>query len=342
VDPVRAARLYGAGDIRVVDEPPPTAEPGTCLVRVTAVGLCGSDLHWYAEAGIGDARLDRPLVVGHEMAGVIVDGPRAGQRVAIDPAIPCQACRMCGAGHHNLCPAIRFAGHGSCDGGLREAMAWPTSLLHPLPDALSDADGAMLEPLGVALHALDLGRPRVGARVAVVGAGPIGLLLVRAARLAGASTVVAVEPLPHRRRAAATLGADETYTPDEADAAWGSDAAAAGSAEPADVVFEVAGSDAAVHTALLAARPGARVVLVGIPDSDTTTFVASLARRKGLTLVLSRRMNDAYPRAADLVARGLIDVASLVSDRFPLDRTADAFAAAQARAGLKVVVEPHR
>jgi L-iditol 2-dehydrogenase len=334
---MRVARLYGAGDVRVGEEPPPTVEPGLCLVRVTAVGLCGSDLHWYAEGGIGDARLERPLVVGHEMAGVIADGPRSGERVAIDPAIPCRSCRMCRAGHGNLCTEIRFAGHGGCDGGLREFMAWPADLLHRLPEAISDVDGAMLEPLGVALHALDLGRVRVGDRVAVVGCGPIGLLLVRVARLAGAAPVVAVEPLEHRRRATFAMGADEVWTPTEADERF------AGPAEPgADVVFEVAGTDAAVHTALLAARPGARVVLVGIPDADSTTFVASLARRKGLTLLMARRMNDAYPRAMDLVARGHVDVTSVVTQRYPLDRVGEALAAALARGGLKVVVEPHR
>jgi len=334
---MRVARLHGAGDVRVGEEPPPAPEPGLCLVRVTAVGLCGSDLHWYAEGGIGDARLERPLVVGHEMAGVVVDGPRDGERVAIDPAIPCQTCRMCRAGHANLCTEIRFAGHGGCDGGLREFMAWPAALLHGLPEAISDADGAMLEPLGVALHAADLGRVRVGARVAVVGCGPIGMLLVRVARLAGASTVVAVEPLEHRRRAASAMGADEVWSPTEADERLTDPAE-----EGADVVFEVAGTDPAVHTALLAARPGARVVLVGIPDADSTTFVASLARRKGLTLLLARRMSDAYPRAIDLVARGQVDVTSLVTQRYPLDRVGDAFDAAQARRGLKVVVEPHR
>src|SRR5918994_1525352 len=122
---MRVARLHGAEDLRLTDEPPPEVPPESDLVRVTAVGLCGSDLHWYAEGGIGDARLERPLVVGHEMAGVVAEGPRDGERVAIDPAIPCQTCRMCRAGHANLCTEIRFAGHGGCDGGLQEFMAWP-------------------------------------------------------------------------------------------------------------------------------------------------------------------------------------------------------------------------
>src|ERR1700733_1775691 len=190
-----AARLHAPGDMQVAEEPVPEPGPGTVLVRVTAVGLCGSDLHWWDEAGIGDARLARPLVLGHENAGVIADGPRRGQRVAIDPAIPDGTCESCLRGYRNLCPQVRFAGHGGTDGGLREYLAWPTELLHPLPDALSDADGALLEPLGVAAHAVDLGHLRLGGSAAVVGCGPIGLMIVQLLRVAGLTRVLAADPL---------------------------------------------------------------------------------------------------------------------------------------------------
>ncbi|MFC0526208.1 zinc-dependent alcohol dehydrogenase [Phytohabitans kaempferiae] len=322
---MRVARLHGVGDIRVSDEPMPAVGPDESLVRVTAVGLCGSDLHWYTEGGIGDARLAQPLVVGHEMAGVVEDGPRQGERVAIDPAIPCERCDPCGRGHRNLCLAIRFAGHGTLDGGLREYLAWPSARLHTLPDELSDADGAMLEPLGVALHSLDLAHLRLGMTVGVFGCGPIGLLLVQLAQLMGARAVYATEPLPHRQRAAEAFGASLVDNPDGLDV---------------DVAFEVAGTDPAVEAAMVAAAPAARVVLVGIPDGDTTTFPASVARRKGLTIAMVRRMKETYPRAIDLVRRGLVDVSTVVSARHPLDETGDAFEAAVARHGLKVVVEP--
>lgn len=329
------ARLYGVRDVRIVDEPPPVPAPGSSLVRVTAVGLCGSDLHWYTEAGIGDARLTRPLVVGHEFAGVIEGGPRDGTRVAVDPAIPCLRCPTCDDGWHNLCPEVRFAGHGRLDGGLRRYLSWPDHLLYRLPAGLSDAEGAMLEPLGVAIHAFDLGHLRLGGAVAVVGCGPIGLLLVRLARVAGAATVIAVEPLAHRAAAAMRAGADHVLA-DGTDAAGWAELAGRG----VDVVFEVAGNDAAVHAAVLAARPGGRVVLVGIPDGDTTTFTASSARRKGLTIALARRMNHVYPRAIELVASKRVDVSSLVTHRYPLARVAEAFDVAVARTGVKVVVEP--
>jgi L-iditol 2-dehydrogenase len=333
---MKVARLYGIGDIRVTEESVPEPADGSSLVRVTAVGLCGSDLHWYTEAGIGDARLGQPLVIGHEFAGVIEGGPRHGERVAVDPALPCGRCETCREGYANLCPSVRFAGHGGLDGGLREYVAWPTDALFPLPDGLSDADGALLEPLGVGLHSMDLGHVRVGGTVAVIGCGPIGLLLVRLARLAGAATVLAVEPLPHRLAAARSFGADDAVTPDEA----GEDYWQRHTGRGVDVVFEVSGADEAVHTALTAVRPGGRVVLAGIPDGDRTTFTASLARRKGVTLALVRRMNHVYPRAIRLVERKQVDLSTLVTASYPLARTADAFGAAAARTGLKVVVTP--
>ena len=206
---MRTARLHAVGDLRVTDEPVPEAEPGMSLVQVTAVGICGSDLHWWDEGAIGDAKLTHPLVLGHEGAGVIAEGPRAGQRVAIDPAIPCQTCRACRDGYRNLCYRLKFSGHGDTDGMMREFMAWPTTALHPLPDRVSDADGAMLEPLGVAIHSVDLGHLPFGGTASVIGCGPIGLLLISVLKAAGASSVLAIEPLPHRREAAERLGADE-------------------------------------------------------------------------------------------------------------------------------------
>ena len=337
-----AARLHGTADIRLHREPVPQAGAGRSLVRVTAVGLCGSDLHWWDEGGIGDARLDRPLVLGHESAGVIAAGPRRGERVAIDPAIPCEICAQCRRGYRNLCPQVKFAGHGSMDGGLREYAAWPTRLLHPLPDGMTDAEGALLEPLGVALHAVDLGHVRLASGAAVIGCGPIGLLIIGLLRLAGVSRVVAADPLPHRARAAAALGAE--LAPSSGDPPGGPDGGGldgAGLDGPAvGTAFEVAGTDEAVAAAIAATEPGGRVVLVGIPDADRTTFSASAARRKGLTFAMSRRMNETYPRAIALAGAHRVDLASLVTRREPLARTPAAFGVAARREGLKVVVEP--
>ena len=326
---MRAARLHAVGDLRVAEEPVPPVEPGTVLVRVTAVGICGSDLHWWDEGAIGDAKLTRPLVLGHEGAGVIADGPRRGERVAIDPAIPCETCRACRDGYRNLCYRLRFAGHGATDGMMREFMAWPAAQLYPLPDQVSDSDGAMLEPLGVAVHSVDLGHLPFGGTAAVVGCGPIGLLLIRLLTLAGASRVLAFEPLAHRLQAAARLGAEEG-DPDDPH-------------EPGvDVAFEAAGNDEAVQLAMACVRPGGRVVLAGIPGDDALRFSASLARRKGLTIAMVRRMNEVYPRAISLAARGVVDLGSVVTGRAGLGEVQAAFSDASRRTGLKVVIEPQR
>jgi L-iditol 2-dehydrogenase len=181
----------------------------------------------------------------------------------------------------------------------------------------------------VALWALDLGHVPFGGSVTVVGGGPIGLLLIQLLRAAGVSRTVAVEPLAHRREAAVKWGADEVVTPSDDISGYG-----------ADVAFELAGNDDAVRTALESVRPGGRVVLGGIPDSDTTTFRASLARRKGLTIAMVRRMNEVYPRAIDLAARGAVALDPLVSSRTPLTDAAHAFAAAERRAGLKAIIAP--
>jgi L-iditol 2-dehydrogenase len=332
---VRAARLQAPGDLRVGEEPEPAAGAGMSLVRVTAVGICGSDLHWWDEGAIGDATLAHPLVLGHEGAGVIAGGPRRGERVAIDPAITCGTCRACRDGYANLCYRIRFAGHGETDGMMRELMAWPAELLHPLPDAVTDADGALLEPLGVAVHSVDLGHLPFGGTASVLGCGPIGLLLISVLKAAGASSVLAVDPLAHRREAASRYGADLVADPGAMDLR---ELAGAG----VDVAFEAAGTDQAVRLALDSVRPGGRVVLAGIPADDAIAFQASMARRKGLTIAMVRRMNHVYPRAISLAARGVVDLGALVSRRAGLGEVKEAFGDAAHRTGLKVIIEPQR
>jgi L-iditol 2-dehydrogenase len=344
---VRAARLHAVGDLRVADEPVPSAGPGMSLVRVTAVGICGSDLHWWDEGAIGDAKLTHPLVLGHEGAGVIAEGPRSGERVAIDPAIPCETCRACRDGYRNLCYRLQFSGHGETDGMMREFMAWPTSALHPLPDRVSDADGAMLEPLGVAIHSVDLGHLPFGGTASVIGCGPIGLLLIQVLKAAGASSVLAVEPLAHRREAAARLGADQVADSAAVPAggltgAIGGIGGIGGIGDGVDVAFEAAGNDEGVELAMASVRPGGRVVLAGIPGDDFIRFGASLARRKGLTIAMVRRMNEVYPRAISLAERGVVDLGSVVTSRSGLGEIPEAFGDAARRTGLKAIIEPER
>jgi L-iditol 2-dehydrogenase len=339
---MKVLRLHARSDLRLHDEPDPIPGAGEKKLQVKAVGICGSDLHWFTEGGIGDAQLGYPLVLGHEFAAITEDG----ERVAVDPAIPCRQCELCQRGHPNLCKRVILAGHGTQDGALRERMVWPDQNLIPIPDSLTYADGAMLEPLGVAIHAVDLAHIKAGMTVGVFGCGAIGLLIVQLAKLCGATTILATDKLTHRVDAAKALGATKAILAQgrsevqEVLAATGRDGNQPYTGwRGVDVAFEVAGEQDAVETALATVLPGGKVVLVGIPPDDRTSFPASVARRKGLTIKLVRRMKHTYPRALDLVSSGLVDVRSLVTHRFPLEKATEAFTVAQRRAGIKVIIE---
>lgn len=335
---MQAARLHGIRNIQVSSEAAPTAGPGEALLRVTAVGICGSDIHWFAEGTTGAAGFTEPFILGHEFAAVVEEGPLAGQRVAVEPHVACGKCEFCLTGNPNMCPHHYFAGQAPQDGALRQFMSWPAEFLFPVPDTLSDDAVALLEPLGVALHTIDLGHLKPGNSVGVYGCGPIGLLVVQLAKLSGAAEIFATDKLPHRLQAAAQMGATHTFQADNGAEAAAILAATAG--RGVDVAFEVAGDQGAVDTAVESAKPGAAVVICGIPADDRTTFRASTARRKGLTIKIVRRMKHTYPRAIKLAAAGLVDLEALITHRFPLAESAAAFAAAEARQGLKVIITP--
>ena len=331
---MKVLRLFKPGDLRIQDEPLPTPGANEALIRVKAVGVCGSDLRWFTQGGIGDATLDHPLVLGHEFAGET----EAGESVAVDPAIPCGVCEHCQRGDTNLCPQVRFAGHSGQDGALREFICWEKDRLHQLPDSLSESDGVMLEPLGVAIHAVDLAHLQAGMSVGVFGCGPIGLLIIQLARLSGASVVVASEILPHRMNAAKMFGAKQVFQPDPMVPESAILKATGG--RGLDVTFEVAGAQGAVDDAFTAVMPGGKVILAGIPGEDRTSFSASVARRKGLTIKMVRRMKNTYPRAIRLVSGGQVDVRSLVTHTFTLEQAVQAFETAERREGLKVIINP--
>jgi L-iditol 2-dehydrogenase len=324
--------------VRIHDEPVPVPGQGEALVRVKAVGVCGSDVHWWKEGEIGNDRIVTPLVLGHECAGVIKSGPRAGQRVAVDPACPCGRCEFCLEGNPNLCSELRFAGHAPHDGALREVIAWPEQCLVPLPDSMSDSEGAMLEPLGVAIYSVDRGNVRPGDSIAVFGCGAIGLSVIQVARTSGASLIFAAElpALPHRLKAARAFGASvfEARSGQEVE-----DILKATAGRGVDVAFEAAGDPEAVESAVAAVKPGGRVILIGIAREDRTSFTASVARRKDLTIDVIHRMKHTYPRAIRLVACGQVDVHSLVTHHFRLADVERAYSCAEKREGIKVVVD---
>jgi L-iditol 2-dehydrogenase len=330
-----------------VTELPDVGEPGRgeVLVRITAVGICGSDLHYFRGENAGYDAIERGFVMGHECAGVVeAAGPgvalREGDRVALDPAISCGRCETCLDGHPHVCAEGRFVGSPGVPGALRERLVHPARLAHPLPPAVTDSAGALLEPLGVALHAIDLARVRVADTVAVLGAGPIGLLLVRLARLSGAQAVFATDRLDHRLRLAKASGATETINASHRDPVAVVRDATDG--RGVDVAFEAAGAPDTPEQAVQMARPLGTVVVVGICAENRTAFTATASRRKGLTVKISRRMKHVYPRTLALVTRGMVDVESVISHRAALADAAAAFAiAADYRdEASKIVVAP--
>ena len=308
--------------------PVPVPGPGQVLLRVRAVGICGSDLHYYREGGTGEATITEPLILGHEFAAEVaklgpgVEDLAVGQMVAVDPADPCHKCEFCIEGNSNLCPQVVFRGTVGVDGAMREYLAYPAELCFPLPDEMTFADGVVLEPLGIGVHAVDLGKQKTAATVAVLGCGPVGLMTMQVARVAGASRIFATEVLDYRLEAAKQAGATDVYNADRVDIVQRILAETGG--RGVDVVYEAAGAQETPEQAARICKPGGTVVLIGIPSKDETRFTASTARRKGLTIKAARRMREVYPRAIALAEAGLVDLRSVVTHHFPLDKVGEA------------------
>jgi L-iditol 2-dehydrogenase len=336
-----AARLHGPRDLRVeaVEESP--LAQGAYRLRVRAVGICGSDLHYYLDGGIGTAVVSEPFIPGHEFAAEIIDAPDCeaslpvGTLVAVDPARPCGRCEWCRRGHVNLCPYVAFAGAPPHPGALAEYFHAPAETLFPVPAGFDATTAALLEPLGVAIHALDLARLRPLESVCVLGAGAIGLLLLQVARASGAGDVYVIDPLEYRAHLAAELGATAVAPRHEAVLDWTN-------GRGVDVVLEATDAPSGPQHAAEAVAIGGRVILVGIPAGDRFELGASLVRRKGLTIKLSRRMGHVYPRAIKMVAEGRVRLAPLATHRIPLAEAPQAFArqASHQDGVIKTIVEP--
>jgi L-iditol 2-dehydrogenase len=346
-----AARLHGPADLRIdsLPHPGPPGE-GKALIRVTAVGICGSDLHTFRHARIGNTRLEGPLVLGHEFAGVVeAVGENArdgvfepltpGTRVAVDPAQPCGRCAPCERGNPNLCENLVFCGLGRDGGGLCQWMHVPSRSCFPISPRIDDVTAVMLEPLGIAIHAVDLARIRFGQRVAILGAGPIGLCLLQVVLQSGAESVYVTDKFPWRLDLACRLGATQAWNCDQVNPVeliYGKT-----EGRGVDVAFEAAWCDGSLDQAADMLAMGGRLMVVGISEDDRMMLRHSTARRKGLSILMVRRMKHTYPRAIRMVERGRVDLKSLVTHSFPLERTAEAFAAcAEYREGvIKAIVQ---
>ncbi len=342
---MRAAKLYAPGDVRLVEVEKPSPGYGEVLVRVEEVGVCASDVHWFRDGRIGETVLTEPLILGHEFGGVIaevgpeVDDLNPGDRVAVEPAIPCSECDMCMAGDINLCRNIRFCGTPPTDGAFREFIAWPARLVAPVPDSMTMSEVAMLEPLAIGVYAAEIAGSLAGKTVGVVGAGAIGLSILQAARAASCGETYVTDLIPERLELARRLGAEHAF--DASNPAVAEDVKAATGGRGLDVVFEAAGENDALCQAVDVVRPGGLMLVGGIPRDDHMSLPASISRRKGLTIKTIRRSKNTLHRSIELIRQGKVDVASFVTHTFPLERVVEALETARDRRDgvLRAVVE---
>lgn len=325
---MKAAVLTSPHTIEIQDRPVPAPGPGEVRVKLAAVGVCGSDVHYYEEGRIGDQIVEYPTLLGHEAAGVIdavgagVDWP-PGTRVAIEPAVPCGQCECCHSGRYNICPNVRFLGTPPIDGIFEQYHLMPAHCCIPVPDNLSLVDAALLEPLGVGLHAVALARPSMGETAAVFGAGPIGLSTLLALRLTGVKQVFATDLVPERLAVASQLGADAVKNPNDGDVVQWIRNETGG--RGVDVTFEAAGEQETLNHACRAAARGGRALLIGIPSGNELRLPMHECRRQELLMQHVRRSNGEAPRCLSLVASGRIELQPLATHFFPLERVTEAF-----------------
>jgi L-iditol 2-dehydrogenase len=334
---MRVSVLRGVGDVVVEQRPVPRPGRGEVLVRVTAVGVCGSDVHYYEHGRIGPYRVDHPLVLGHEACGTVASaGPdvsslAAGQRVSLEPGVPCRSCGECLAGRYNLCPDVQFFATPPYDGTFQEYVVVPAAFAHPIPDTISDDAGALLEPLSVGIWACRRGQVTAGSRVLVTGAGPIGLVCAQAARAFGATQVWVSDINPHRLALAERLGAEPVDVAARPIGEHG--------LEP-EVLLECSGNPRATRDAILTVARAGRIVLIGM-GGDELTIPLPYVQDRELVLMGAFRYANTWPVAIALVASGRVDLDSLVTDHFGLDEVEQALRAARREPRtIKPVVRP--
>lgn len=315
------------------DRPRPTPADDEVLVAVRDVGICGSDVHYYEHGRIGDYVVEDPLVLGHEAAGEVVETGEAvdslepGDRVALEPGVPCRRCAHCKRGDYHLCPDVTFMATPPHDGAFTEFVAWPADFAYRLPEHVSTTEGALCEPLSVGIHACRRGEVGTGDTVLVAGAGPIGLMVLAAARAAGATDVLVTDVVDEKLALASDRGADRTVN--VADEDLGPAVEAFTDGEGVDVVVEASGAEPSIRSTLDAVRRGGVVVLVGLASEATVPFDVLEVVDNEVDVRGSFRYKNTYPTAVDLLADGAVEVASLVDFEMELEDVDEAFRRAQ-------------
>ncbi|CAM9484650.1 unnamed protein product [Scytosiphon promiscuus] len=328
-----AAWLHGVDDLRV--EPHPTEVekplgPNDVRVRVGAVGICGSDVHYLKHMRCADFIVKKPMVIGHEAAGVVaevgsaVKGFSSGDRVALEPGVPCRICEHCKTGRYNLCEEMEFHATPPVHGSLARFVTHPSDFLFKLPGGMSLEEGAMCEPVSVGVHACRRAGVTPGQKVAILGAGPIGLVTMMVAKAFGAAVTVVTDVSDERLKVAKDLGADvavnvKGLSPSEAALrVIGDGEGSSGGGRP-DACVDCCGFESSVATALAAAKSGGKVCLVGMGHNMMNLPVTGAAARE-VDVVGVFRYRDAYPTAIHLVSSGAIDVQPLITHRFSLTK----------------------
>ena len=341
---MRAAELIAPLTFRLTDMPIEDPGPGEVQVRIEAVGVCGSDLHAYSEGAVGSTPNVYPMVLGHEPAGRIVKtgvgvtGLAAGDRGALEPALYCYHCEFCLSGHHNVCANIRFLSNPHHPGFFRELVNLPVANFLPIPAGISCDEATLAEPLAVALHSVRLASIRPGETVAVIGAGPIGLLTIAALRAAKAGRIWAVEPLVHRIELARSIGADVAIEPREA-----AEEILRGTGQRGvDCAIDCAAREHTTSQAIQLTRNAGRVALTGIHSTPFVSMDGSAMRRKELTIFNVRRSNHETEEALELLRAHPEWFAPLLTHAREIESIDEAFAiASQYRDGVgKMIVRP--
>jgi L-iditol 2-dehydrogenase len=312
---MRAAVLYGVEDLKIEERSVPQPGASEVLVQINAVGVCGSDVHYYKHGRIGDFVVKQPIVLGHESGGVIVDvgsgvdPARLGTRVSIEPGVPDLTCTECRAGRYNLCPGMRFYATPPIDGSLAEYVTIHEAFAHPIPESMSDDAAALLEPLSVGVWACHKGQVGVGSRVLVTGAGTIGLVALQCALASGANEVVVADVNPHRLALAQQRGASATVNVAETPLTTTG-------FEPT-VLLECSGHPGTTTAALRTVARTGRAVLVGMGDDDLPLPLGHIQSRE-IEVTGTFRYANTWPSAISLAASGRVDLDSLVTGHFGL------------------------